>query len=366
MIQTYDARAVAEVLEKYGEQTERDRRPAPESIAAVRAAGFFGLPVPDSAGGPQSDTRTRVEILRELGQACASTGWVTGLNVGAKELLLRNMPEETRALLLADPDLLVCGSGASRGVEARKVPDGLLVSGRWRNCSGCEDAGYAMLVVPLDGAAAIALVDTRELTVERDWQVAGMAGSGSHTLVADEVLVPAGQVRFDLSSWVAPPDTQTGGVAAMLAPLVGATRGAWEDVRQVLAGGKAPYGSRFDRIADSTLGRFWFTEATHLVESAEWHLRRVAEAVDAGGAVSVAQRAELRTHLTTSAQQCRQAVEKLLDLGGMSGFTLSSPLQRRWRDVAVGTRHPQFNAYLAEEDYGRVLLGAGEPMSTQL
>ncbi|MFG1604588.1 hypothetical protein [Actinoplanes sp. NPDC049265] len=360
MTQPDDARAVAEVLEKYAEQTERDRRPAPESVAAVRAAGFFGL------AGSGTDTRTRVEILRELGQACASTAWVTGLNIGAKELLLRNMPAETRELLLADPGVLVCGSGASRGVTARRVSDGLVISGRWQNCSGCEDAGYAMLIVPLDGSVVIALADTRELTVDRDWHIAGMAGSGSHTLVADEVLVPAGRIQFDMASWVATPGTQTGGVAAMLAPLAGATRGAWEDVRRVLDGGKAPYGSRFARITDSALGRFWFTEATHLVDSAEWHLRRVAEAVDAGRVTSVAERAELRTHLSTSAQQCRQAVEKLLDLGGMSGFTLSNPLQRRWRDVAVGTRHPQFNPYLAEEDYGRVLLAAGEPMSTQL
>jgi hypothetical protein len=57
---------------------------------------------------------------------------------------------------------------------------------------------------------------------------------------------------------------------------------------------------------------------------------------------------------------------KLLDLSGLTGFALTNPLQRRWRDIAVGTRHPQFNPYLAEEDYGRVPLGKGDPMSALL
>jgi hypothetical protein len=34
-------------------------------------------------------------------------------------------------------------------------------------------------------------------------------------------------------------------------------------------------------------------------------------------------------------------------------------LQRFWRDVAVASRHPQLNPYLAVEGYGMALTGGG-------
>jgi alkylation response protein AidB-like acyl-CoA dehydrogenase len=68
----------------------------------------------------------------------------------------------------------------------------------------------------------------------------------------------------------------------------------------------------------------------------------VADVVDALGVTDTStpmrERARLRLELATAAQECRQAVEKLLDLHGASGFTQDNPLQRFWRDVAVGTR----------------------------
>ncbi|GIJ48254.1 acyl-CoA dehydrogenase [Virgisporangium aliadipatigenens] len=358
------ARSVGETLEKHAERTERDRRPAPESIAAVRDAGLFAMAVPRSADGA-ADVRTQLAVLRELGRGCASTAWITGLTAGAKAVLLGTMPEPTRELLLAEPDAIVAGSGAARGAEVRPVADGLVLSGRWQFTSGCEDADYAFLIAPAQGGFYAVLVPTRELTVERDWHVAGMAGTGSHTLVAREVAVPAGRIQ-PAAGFSVRPATQTGGVVAMLAPLVGATRGAWEDMRPVVQGDRKPYGSRYRRISDSALARQWFSEATRLIEEAERDLSFVAAAVDAGDAESLSARIQLRTIITTSARRCREAMERLLDLGGMSGFTLAHPLQRRWRDVSVGTRHPQFNAYLAEEDHGRALFGVDEPMSTML
>ncbi|MGW2964757.1 acyl-CoA dehydrogenase family protein [Streptomyces sp. NPDC001220] len=51
-------------------------------------------------------------------------------------------------------------------------------------------------------------------------------------------------------------------------------------------------------------------------------------------------RIRLRVELSTAARQCREAMELPLDLHGASGFADDNPLQRFWRDVAVGTRHP--------------------------
>jgi len=55
-------------------------------------------------------------------------------------------------------------------------------------------------------------------------------------------------------------------------------------------------------------------------------------------------------------RDCRAALDRLLDLHGPSGFGAGNPLQRFWRDVAVGSRHPHLNPYLAVERYGSALV----------
>lgn len=63
----------------------------------------------------------------------------------------------------------------------------------WR--PACEVARWAALVVGIvEGdepvAGGLALVPISELRIERTWRAAGLQGTGSHTLVADDVFVP--------------------------------------------------------------------------------------------------------------------------------------------------------------------------------
>lgn len=48
----------------------------------------------------------------------------------------------------------------------------------------------------------------------------------------------------------------------------------------------------------------------------------------------------------------------MLDLHGASGFATTNVLQRFWRDVSVGSRHPHLNPYLAIEALGSALTPA--------
>ncbi len=56
----------------------------------------------------------------------------------------------------------------------------------------------------------------------------------------------------------------------------------------------------------------------------------------------------------------RHASERLMDIGGASVFTQSNPLQRAWRDIALGSRHAFLNSSQSLEMYGRSL--AGQPL----
>ncbi len=82
----------------------------------------------------------------------------------------------------------------------------------------------------------------------------------------------------------------------------------------------------------------------------------VARAADAGGPAD-SDHPRLQMELAGAGADCRAAVERMLDLHGSSGFATTNPLQRFWRDVAVGSRHPHLNPYLAFESAGKALAG---------
>jgi hypothetical protein len=67
----------------------------------------------------------------------------------------------------------------------------------------------------------------------------------------------------------------------------------------------------------------------------------------------------MRAEMASAAQECREAVDRLLDPHSLGGFAPGASLRRIWRDLAVIMRHPQFGPHTVAEDYGRVLFGRG-------
>ncbi|MFI6663154.1 acyl-CoA dehydrogenase family protein [Streptomyces sp. NPDC050523] len=374
------ARSAIPTLAARAEQTERRLRPDPDSIAAVRQAGLFALTVPRHAGGFEASLRGQVGVLAQLGAACTSTAWVTALSGTVKNMFAPVLPEEARSALFADPNAIVCGHTVPVGVSGERTEYGLRISGRWRLAAGCEDASWAVLVVPvfgdgLPGAPRPVLVSVKDLTVERTGRTAGLAGTGSHTLVAHDVVVPLTHV----ASCSTAADTETasptdltallGTAVALLAALIGAARGAQLTVGTILADDKAARSMARKGLIDSPRVWHWYFNATHLIDTALYRALFVADLLDDlpdGEPLPAQQRAQAQTELISAAQECREAVENLLDLHGTSGFNNDNPLQRFWRDVSVGTRHPHFSPYTTAEDYLDVLLGAQAPLASML
>ena len=337
------------VLRAHAEKAEQNDRPAAESLDAVRAAGLFALRTPTEHGGSWADVETVARELTGLGRACPSTAWVAGTCVTGKDIIAQAFPGVRE--LFADPDALWCGSGVPAGQGVR-VADGVRISGRWPNASGCEDAAWAVLGLLVDGAFCFAAIPMADLAVERTWHMAGMRGTGSHTVVAADVLVPADRVAtaapFGLRALLLYSIT-------VLGPVVGATFGALDAITAMFASDRKPYMTQYTKMGESAGARQWLAEATQLVHRAENTMFTVARAADAAE-LSESDSARLHLDLADAARDCRSAVERMLDLHGASGFRTSNVLQRYWRDVAVGSRHPHLNPYLAVERYGTALV----------
>ncbi|WP_306212685.1 acyl-CoA dehydrogenase family protein [Actinoplanes sp. RD1] len=313
---------LVEILAAHAAETEQHRRPAAKSLAAAREAGAFAL--------PDRTATEAVQLLIELARGCPSTSWIAGTSLTGKIFSRRTLGD------VAGPDELMAGSGTPGG-QGEKTSGGVRVTGRWANVSGCEDAEWAGLAMLIDGTLSWAQIPATDLRVEHTWTAAGMRGTGSHTLVAEDVLVPPERVApLEFSALAG--DMVLFGLTA-LAPVVGATLGALDLIEAMFASDRKPHMSRYARMADSPAARRWKTEAATLARRAE----RTALDLAAAGP------GDHGLAMSEAARDCRTAMDLMLDLHGAGGFAESNPLQRFWRDVAVAGRHPHVNAFLAAD-----------------
>jgi acyl-CoA dehydrogenase-like protein len=93
----------------------------------------------------------------------------------------------------------------------------------------------------------------------------------------------------------------------VLAPVVGAARGALDIVNEMFASDRRPHLTTYSRMGDSPAARHWPAQATLLVDRAERTLL-AAQAVDAGD-ITETDHARLRMDLADAARDCRAAVE---------------------------------------------------------
>ncbi|MET9144852.1 acyl-CoA dehydrogenase family protein [Streptomyces sp. NPDC004042] len=373
-------RAISPLLRAEADAAERDSRLTAETARALREAGLFRLGVPQSFGGLQLPLAAVLDVSAEIALACPSSAWVAMVTYVSQQIAA-SFPEGARFDLWgAGPDTAMCGVFGGVDAASEPVEGGLLVSGRWGWASGCHQADWALLGVPLarPGAAperGLALVRTADLTIENTWDMAGMRGTGSDTLVAESVFVPeyrlrpfadviAGRETAEEPLYRIPPGSMT---LASMGPLLGAARAVFRLTMEAVDGGKPMAMSLHPRLADSPSVQAALADAATLIDSAALHLTRSAEAVDAAaaapGTAPLVDRARVRMDGGHASRCLREAVQLLLTVNGAGSFARGRLIQRYWHDLETAARHPTLNAGLAREMYGRALVGDARPVS---
>jgi 3-hydroxy-9,10-secoandrosta-1,3,5(10)-triene-9,17-dione monooxygenase len=379
------AAALRPLLERNAAQTEADRRLVDESLEAVREAGLLRIVNPRRFGGYETDIRTMLDVSATLATGCGSTGWVVNLiNVCSwlVGLYSRKAQEEVWG---SDPETRVAGALAPTATT-RRVDGGLVVSGRWPWSSGSLHAQWGVGGVPVVDESGdvvdvgLALMPMHELSVEDTWFVAGMRGTGSNTIVADEVVVPdhrilpvpralEGEYPTEFKDEVLYRSAFIPVLALILVgPLLGLARAALQYVVEKAPRRAITYTS-YERQTDSVAFQMAIAEAAAKVDTAHLHAYRAAADIDdaarAGTYPDLPARARVRMDAGWAARQAREAVDLLISAHGASAFAEASPLQRIWRDLNTASRHAVVNPSVNEEIYGKALLGV-QPQITDL
>jgi alkylation response protein AidB-like acyl-CoA dehydrogenase len=157
-----------------------------ETIAEYHEAGILNILQPRRFGGLQGRFSLFSRIVEELTFGCASSAWVYAV-LAEHQWIIAQYPEQAQIDVWGDNPLAVASSSLAPRAAAKKVSGGWRLSGRYTFSSGCDYAQWAILGAFLGELGdprnvAYLLVPLAETEIVDDWQVLGLAGTGSKSL----------------------------------------------------------------------------------------------------------------------------------------------------------------------------------------
>lgn len=359
------ARALSPLLAERAADTERQGRVSDELTGYVKKAGLHRIMQPEAFGGCGYGPSAVFKLCFEMARACSSTSWCN-MVANSNAWFASYWPLHVQQAIWGEnPDAMIVISGIPVG-KGRKVEGGYEIWGAWpwaSNCDNCDWAIISSAIADKEGEVPETqwfIVPMTELEIDQNsWNMAGMQGSGSKTLLRKEPLfvredwrVKLAQVMQDTTPGRSIPGNTVSSYnfgtlsgVVLLGPVLGMAQGALDCFTEAMkskvktslkAGATATAAASpavQTRVADAS-ARIDAAIAL-LLGSVEPFEARVA----AGEAVSVAERVTIRRNIGFAARQAFEAMNILAEGAGASTFALSSPFQRFWRDLMVGVRH---------------------------
>jgi alkylation response protein AidB-like acyl-CoA dehydrogenase len=376
--------SLGEIIRAHGPQGESDRRIPEATIQALTQQGLFRLGTPRRYGGSETSVKTMLDVSSTIAEYDGATAWVSTLiNVTTWAAALFGSAARDE-VFGKDPDAKVSGVGSSPHAEIKQAEGGLRVSGRWYYNSGGLHSDWVLLgMVRTDDSGNMVghnslLIPRSEVGIEETWFVAGMRGTGSNCVVADNVFVPEHRVAntldfveghfinehadeepFYRSAW------QPVLALVLVGPQLGMAREAFRLVASQ-AGKRAISMTFYEKERDSVGFQLQIARAKMMIESAHLHAYRAAADIDRAAAANEYPdnllRSRIRADCGWAVEHVRDAIQLLIDANGAGSFAESNPLQRIWRDCNVGGHHALMNYTVNYEIYGKQLLGVETPV----
>jgi len=355
------AREIADLARGMADQIDSERRLPAELVGALRDSGLLRAGAPVEVDALELPAGTALRCAEEVARGDASAGWCVSIAITAS-LLVAYLPPASRDELFGEGRGVAAGVWAPQG-KARRVPGGVVVSGRWAFCSGITHADVLFAGCVLEERPAVVALPTEQLQVLDTWHTLGLRGTGSHDSVADEVFVPTERVLsifdgpvIDRPLYRFPP---FGFFAACItAAAMGNARAAIDNFVDLAGTKKGVAASR--TLAERSTIQSAVAAAESSLEAAR---AGYYQAIDAAWQASqdappvpLDARTRLRLAATHGVRVSADVVRSMYDLAGGSAIYDGAPLQRRFRDAFTATAHFQVNE-ASRELPGRILLG---------
>lgn len=368
------AEALAPVLAERARDAEKLRRLPDETVADIKAAGLHRMGQPRRLGGAELPLDAAVEIVSVLARGCASTAWVCG--VYTDHSIISGMFDAAVAdeIWGADPDAVIAAGYLPSG-NAERIDGGWRLSGQWGFSSGCDFADWLLLGCLLpdeDGNRApnLCFLPRSEIRIDDNWDVMGLAATGSKNLIVDGAEVPAhrtlpfAQVNGGAEArgrTGVPPLYRLPHITAVPFLFCGTALGIAESLLDSMTaemGGRKAEGAPVGEFQSMQLH---FAEASAEIDCARLLVmrdtREAMAAMGEGRPLTVAGKARNRRDMAYAGTLCSQAVGRLFAASGAAGIFRNNIAQQKYRDMSAVSRHVTVNWDIAGTIYGRVSFG---------
>ncbi|WP_068079360.1 acyl-CoA dehydrogenase family protein [Novosphingobium rosa] len=335
-------------------------------VEDLRKLGVYRALVARRYGGDECSPMAFLEMVERLSQADGSVGWVASFGVSC--MYLASLPEATLRQLYANgPDVIFAGA-LFPPQEAQRVAGGIQVSGRWKFGSGSTGAdliGVGVKLADADdgGLPRMAVIPAHKVTIEPNWDVIGLQGTGSHDLLVENVIVPeewtfvrGGTPTIDSPLYRYPSMAFAAQVLAIVG--LGVARAALDTITQ-MAGGRASI-TGAPTLADRAYVQSEIAKSEAALRSARAFFYEATQdawaTLEAGETLSVKQIGLLRLASTHAARAGADVTQKAFTLSGTTGIYRDHALAGQLQDALVVAQH----AFLSEgtwQNAGKVLLG---------
>ena len=372
------AHALAPTLRERSLATNKAARIPDETIKDLWDSKLNYLLRPKKFGGPAVRPDEAFQVGFELGRGDGSAAWVWSVML-IHDLFVAHFPEAFQREYWGKDRTLSASSFLPHG-KPTPANGGIRVSGKWSFCSGVDNADWLFLGVffgPPSGDSPMpdiryVMVPKGDYKIIDDWDVMGLRGTGSNSVVIDDKFVPDHRIvsHKEMSDATSPgaklhaePVYRTPIWSfvpfTISAPACGIAQGALDafiDEMKV----------RDDSFAHSPLAKkpgmhARVAEASAMIDAGDLlYKRSYRETIDkilAGEVPSLEFRARSRRDQGFCVKLAKAAVGLLIDAGGGRGLYESNHVQRSFRDLQAMSGHIVASWDVVAYSYGQMALG---------
>lgn len=341
------AAAIADELAKHAAKHDANGTFVAESYARLKAEGFFAALIPAEFGGGGASVGEMMRAIRLLGAACGSTALAFAMHshvIGINAWRWRHHQAPTDSMLkqVAAEGLIMVSSGGSdwlvSGGTATKVDGGFRINARKGFASGSPVGDLLATSVvyddPEEGPTVLHFplsLKAEGISLNANWDVMGMRGTGSQEIIIDDVFLPDSAVLgrrpqgqwhmlFHIISMVAMP--------LISSAYVGIAEGAREKALALAA-----------RKSDDETTLALVGEMENAFATADMAFERLLDLAD-NAAPGPGTTNRVMTAKTLATQSTIATVGKAMEVAGGAAFYRKLGLERAFRDVQAARFHP--------------------------
>lgn len=375
------AREFAPVLAARADATDENRSMLPETLAELRDAGLFRIMQARGYGGYELGVPVMVEVAIEIARGCGSDAWVLGLCTNQNRFVGCYPRDAQDEVYERSGEHLVTCLVTGPTATADKADGGYRLTGKWPYVSGVDQCNWLLLSAFDPDAPEKTARNSLTFLIPRedvadvidDWHVLGLRGTGSKTVVLDDLFVPA---RRALNFWryddAPPPGAAVNDGAlfqgvpripifamSVAAPAVGLALAASDALRSRLEGRKSALMT--NAATENAPAQISLGTALDRADAARVLLLDAARdfqaRAEAGHVFSAEDRLFYRLRAAEVLRISAQVVLDVFEAGGTGAMFDRSPLQRLLRDALAIRSHVVLDRNSAAENRGRFALG---------